>query len=433
MNGQNTPENEPNGLWSGIASALAQEPAYLLIFGICGLFFLTAVGAAVAAVIRNGDRLLVGLALGAFAFALVAALIAIWLVRRRPAGPEESPREETSGFEQLHRLPSPGPELAEALQDAAANMARSLEIGSTVLTERVLGAVHDFRAISAESKDGQLSVRGATYNQLLIRLYETAQRSVFATSVPEYHTIWDGPLGGQLLKAHQRSNASVTRVFVFNKRDELTQDLIDTMHRQHELHIEVLAYFDDEDELFEFSPDIARDFTVIDDGAAIGVTALIDREVPEAKWFLRDKDRTDRFVSYRESLRRGSHHLDAVEKWWKEHSKSKEGAAKSSAPYSGNPLMARFWTRVEGLANQAGLGITPDCESDLRALIAEGVGRIEREGSLGDEKRIEEAEANLATFVQRMVLEAKQRNLRELQEVTFRAARESLCPIWPFC
>lgn len=327
MNGQNTPENEPNALWSGIASALAQEPAYLLIFGICGLFFLTAVGTALAAVIRNGDQLLFGLALGAFAFALVAALIAIWLVRRRPAGPKESPRGETSGFEQLDMLPNPGPTLAGALRDAAENVALSLEIGSQVLNETILEAAHAFQATSADWKDGQLKARGATYNQLLIRLYETAQKSVFATSVPEYHTIWDSSLGEQLLKAHERSNnARVTRVFVFNKRDELTQDLIDTMHRQHERRIEVLVYFDEEDELFQFSPDIARDFTVIDDGAAIGVTALIDRDVPEAQWYLMDKDRTDRFVSYRESLRKGSHHLDAVEKWWREHSKSKDGS-----------------------------------------------------------------------------------------------------------
>jgi hypothetical protein len=250
------------------------------------------------------------------------ALIAIWLVRRRPLAPSGPALPGASGFDKLKSLPNPGPTLADALRDAAADLARSLEIGSPLLNDTILEAAHAFLATSAEWKNGQLKARGATYNQLLIRLYAEAQKNVFATSVPEYHTIWDSLLGEELLKAHARSNARVTRVFVFNKRDELTQNLIDTMRRQDKAQIEVLAYFDDEDELFQFSPDIARDFTVIDDGAAIGVTALIDPEVSEAQWFLRDNDRTGRFVSYSESLRKGSQRLDEVERWWKRHSKS---------------------------------------------------------------------------------------------------------------
>jgi hypothetical protein len=102
-------------------------------------------------------------------------------------------------------------------------------------------------------------------------------------------------------------------------------------------------------------------------------------------------------------------------------------------PSSGNPLGDRFWRKVQDLTNQAGLSIAPGYKADLERFVAQGVARMRREGVIRDEVRIEEAEENLTIFVQQMIDEANQRGVSALHEFTFAAARNSLCPIWPFC
>jgi hypothetical protein len=92
-----------------------------------------------------------------------------------------------------------------------------------------------------------------------------------------------------------------------------------------------------------------------------------------------------------------------------------------------------FWESVEDLTKQAGLDITPDGKSALREMINGGVDRIKEEDSLGDDKRKEEAQANLKKFVQGMIQVAKEQRVPALQESTFRKVRDSICPIWPFC
>lgn len=109
------------------------------------------------------------------------------------------------------------------------------------------------------------------------------------------------------------------------------------------------------------------------------------------------------------------------------------GASAAAEPPKGHHLEARFWSHAQELAIRAGLGIATDCQTDLRRFIAGGVSQLQREGAHKDENRVNEAEANLRRFVERMIDEAKQRGVLELHEYTFGAARQSLCPIWPFC
>ena len=96
-------------------------------------------------------------------------------------------------------------------------------------------------------------------------------------------------------------------------------------------------------------------------------------------------------------------------------------------------LNSTLWNAAEAYASRAGFDIAPDCATHLRAFIASGVAKLGAEGRLDDARALDEARANLATFVARMVLEAKALNLTELHEPTFFKALSQLCPLWPFC
>lgn len=309
--------DDRKSLWEKIADALAKEPAYLLIFGICALFFLTAIGTAVAGVIRNGDPWLLGLSLASVAVSLAAALIAIWLVSRRQPPPPPPPK--TDAIARLVAAAAPGPELAATLLNVAENVSDALSIGSGLLNDSIRTEFTELLAMSSDWRKGELSARGAEYNALLIRLYERARVSIFSTSVPEYHPIWISALGEELMRAHARSAANVTRVFVFDKRADVAPDVVAVMRKQAEAGINVIAFFDDEN-AYQFSPLVSRDFTVIDDGEIIGVTANIDRETPEARWFLNSREHKPKFSEIRTQLEKLSLNWATFEKWWRENS-----------------------------------------------------------------------------------------------------------------
>lgn len=96
-------------------------------------------------------------------------------------------------------------------------------------------------------------------------------------------------------------------------------------------------------------------------------------------------------------------------------------------------LINELWADVEQTAKGFRLGIAPECAKDIRDFITVGVDQLEQEGLLNNHRRIAEAETHLIAFVGGMAHEAKMLNLPMLQEVTFRAATKSFCPLWPFC
>src|SRR5262249_12982278 len=311
MNTIPTPQND--GLWNRVVTALSAQPAYLLVFAVCAFFFLTGIGTQVSAVMKNGDTALFALTILCFGLALGTVVIVVRQVENHyrisvPPRPIQLSVTTDDGARLLRTLASlsdDGRVLSEGLAAIASNLAASLDKKYPVLTEFVLGQCNEFRAATADWKHGQLSVAGSECNRLLIRLYEAAGSSVFCTSVSEYHTTtWETTLGQQLLDAHEHSKAEVTRVFVFNKRQEVTASMFDTMTKQSKANIKVRVYFDEEDDLFQFSADIAKDFTIIDNGDAIGVTERFDP--PESRWYFADEDRRQRFLGYQEALSRGS-------------------------------------------------------------------------------------------------------------------------------
>ena len=88
---------------------------------------------------------------------------------------------------------------------------------------------------------------------------------------------------------------------------------------------------------------------------------------------------------------------------------------------------------AQHVALKYGYEFAPDCWDHLQGLVREGVNTIVAENRVDDEQYISLAEANIVVFATRMTIAAREQNLSELHEPTFHAAKQFLCPIWPFC
>ena len=159
---------------------------------------------------------------------------------------------------------------------------------------------------------------------MLRRLYELAKTSVFATSDATYLSVWKSPFGEKLLEAHENGQASVTRVFVFNDGNELSKETMAIMEKHNNTdHVHVRAYFDSEYPSFEFTADLARDFTVIDDGEVIGITEGIVSGIGQARWYFKDENKIGSILMTKAALEDGSVPFPEVKKWWDDETAAK--------------------------------------------------------------------------------------------------------------
>ena len=93
----------------------------------------------------------------------------------------------------------------------------------------------------------------------------------------------------------------------------------------------------------------------------------------------------------------------------------------------------RLWAAAELAATRRGFAFGKDCEGHVRSFIDAGVANLAQAAALDDEIRLMLAEAGITALVEKMVEEAVAKHLPELRESTFWAARNLLCPLWPFC
>ena len=153
--------------------------------------------------------------------------------------------------------------------------------------------------------------------------YASAQSQIFATSDTTFSPFWTTAAGQDLSTAHLQGTASVLRVFVFDTRKSVSKEFYDVMLSQSQIkRVEVRAYFDQEDKSFLFDPDISRDFTVIDNGEAIGVTLKFTFREGEndgdlrARWYFQHEGRRPIFQSLQQGLTKHSESIDDFSKWW---------------------------------------------------------------------------------------------------------------------
>jgi hypothetical protein len=316
MNGKSN-----GSLWKRIVDKLGKDTAYVLIFGLVALFVLPS-AAVTTRGITTGDHWTMGLGALMFVIALAAAMFVIWLVEapRRSRSVQidsEPPVDLPSDVSKLQNK-----ELREHFEGILKSITKAVEVGSPVLTWAILERSKEWGDLAADWENGQY-VTTTDYNAILTKLYEEADESVFATSDAatggsSYTTVWKRELGERLLEAHERGNAQVTRVFLFNDRSEVTEDLLEIMRRQAKIgKLRVLAYFDKEDRGFQFSPDVTRDFTIIDEGESIGSTESLSAGEAKARWYFRNRNKTANFIQLKKRLEAGSISLPQLEDWWR--------------------------------------------------------------------------------------------------------------------
>jgi hypothetical protein len=316
------PRKPDSDRWSflqTLATGLRQQPAYLLIFAISALFFLLSLGSGVSAAFESKPQLWY-LAFGGLLASLIAAVIVVRNVQTQPSPPLPPP--EPTRVHTLSPRPSGDQSADEVLYAIHENVNKALAFRNDTFREAVLRECDDFRARSADWSEGRM-LANVHYNQLLMTFYERAKESVFSTNIPNYLSTWSMSFGDQLMAAHGKSNATINRIFVFNKRDDVTPEAFSVMEKQCKAGINVRLYFSDESRVFSFPTDISKDFTVIDHGEAIGTTISFGGDSLAAEWYIQDKDRKRRFEGICRGLTLGSEDFSKFSQWWKENKLTK--------------------------------------------------------------------------------------------------------------
>jgi predicted nucleotide-binding protein len=187
--------------------------------------------------------------------------------------------------------------LSDRLRGIINNTRRAMLVDHAAFRNEVEFRLDRWRADTSAWSHGTFIV-GKNYKTFLKSVYAQARHSVFSTSVPEYRDVWISSFGRELLNVHKNNTAAkVVRVFVYNCRSDVVDEDYLIFAEQEAAGVEILLYFDQEDDLFLFPLDLGRDWAVVDDGRVIGVTRKIG-EALEAKWYFDDEDQSGQFRGY---------------------------------------------------------------------------------------------------------------------------------------
>lgn len=198
-----------------------------------------------------------------------------------------------------------GPSLAETYGEFTEDIAAirsdfqiALKVEHKVFCDIMRFDVSQFRDSVRCWSRHEFVARGAKYFETLIALYESAKFSVVATTRPEYLLNWNRA-GDGLLAAHNRSSARVDRIFMFGDWADVTPAHMATMQRVFEAtqkrnanKFALWVWIESEGGGLEFPAFLGRDFTIIDDGEAIGVTENFDANYMAARWHFNNANYT---------------------------------------------------------------------------------------------------------------------------------------------
>jgi hypothetical protein len=202
-----------------------------------------------------------------------------------------------------------------ALREVSLGLQSALKIDNDVFSKMIYRHLAGFRDRVTEWRDGTFRTRGEEYHRLLLDLYRSAQNTIVSTSASAYQATWHSTLGDRLLAAHATGRAKVERIFVFNRREEITEDAIEEMRRQSRVrNVSIYVYIKDADPFFRFPADVSDDFTMVDDGEVIGTTLTFgDESNLTANWYFRNPQQARKFKEIVDALRSGSKSLAAFE------------------------------------------------------------------------------------------------------------------------
>jgi 3',5'-cyclic AMP phosphodiesterase CpdA len=173
-----------------------------------------------------------------------------------------------------------------------------------------------WRAKADELAKGELPLYDSVGTNNVVRnLYRYAKSRVFSTCAKQYLDQWPTKHGQSLLAAHRASSAEVTRVFLFKNWQDVSDAAAEIMAQQADQGINVLAFIDDDSD-FDWPQELTRDFTVIDDGAAIGTTTAFlnvsGEPLTQATWYFENTERMPQYETLIRTLMNESLDYDTL-------------------------------------------------------------------------------------------------------------------------
>lgn len=123
---------------------------------------------------------------------------------------------------------------------------------------------------------------------------------------------WSQRIGIDVLAFHSKSKATVTRIFVFDYKTDLTEEVMAELKRQADSNkVQVYAYFHKEDNQFDFEQ-FSRDFCIIDEGAAISVTTVLDERGFSGVFYFNNPAQSTEYVTRFVHLKNASDTLESL-------------------------------------------------------------------------------------------------------------------------
>ena len=306
-----------------VISGLRSRPDYLLVFAAILLYFFFCV-ALINAGLSQDEDWLAYIAIGGFIFGIFAAVYTVRLTfgTASPHRELEALKTETRKRERYvgalentievvdrKEINTPDDKVNEILLESVANIRKALSIGSNVFRLEIKRDLENLRKETARWAEGVLLTPEDDYERILLHLYRNAHQTVFATSQVDYMEFWINPGGDHVVDAHKEaydsSGCKVTRVFLFNKLDDVTPEYVAVMksHSQKPF-IEVRVLIAEEVKGGAYAQKLMRDFVIIDgetDNQAIGVTESFFPQSMRASWtFGRDGNIEESAESIRE-------------------------------------------------------------------------------------------------------------------------------------
>lgn len=164
-------------------------------------------------------------------------------------------------------------------------------IGSQIFQVGIQRRLDELSDDLREWQRGAIRIPSDDRGRFLVELYAQAQHKVFSTRLKVFTGTFRGSaLPNDILRAHERSKADTTRVFVFDTEDDVSSFDYREMIRQSAAGVSVRVMIAPQRPL--------EDFTIIDD-SAIGVTEFVSSTAAAARWTFGDPGAIARYDNMR--------------------------------------------------------------------------------------------------------------------------------------
>jgi hypothetical protein len=289
------------GLWEQITAKL--DGGYLLVFAICALFFLVAIGSSVVGVFKairsEGAIEYFGLSVISLAISLLTAIQVVKII--------ETPAISTSisSKNSVETLPDSGKiaDIKKSLLKLNENIIEASKYNHEILFENIYDRISIIQGKSSLWSQGCLRIDDVEYKKILLKVYENSSM-VFSTVIPEYYELLVS-LEDELLEIRARNNSEMTRIFLFNSEIEMDNKFKRMMKRLKESGIDIYYIIDDQNEI-KLKDLPARDFAIINNGEAIAITEAFNPEAPRAAWYFNSEQKKSEFMPWIDKLKRSA-------------------------------------------------------------------------------------------------------------------------------